>query len=148
MLMCQLSSRASFRGAAAKRRRARNPYSLTCGYRFQALGLRPSPGMTGQGFFPERALPVRGKASLASFRRLLEEAQVRRRLVLAGRHQVAVSGPEVTLSLDHHVAVALGTVFLGPFRLFLRIAAILFDHGPGPRQRLVDGRHLVDHHVW
>ena len=41
----------SFRGAVAKRRRARNPYSLTCGYGFRALGLRPSPGMTG--------LPVR-----------------------------------------------------------------------------------------
>src|SRR5262249_25587847 len=43
-------SSASFRGTAAKRRRARNPYSLTCGYGFRALGLRPTPGMTGQGF--------------------------------------------------------------------------------------------------
>src|SRR5262249_45457323 len=49
VLMCRLSSRTSFRGAVAKRRRARNPYSLTWGYGFRALGLRPSPGMTGQG---------------------------------------------------------------------------------------------------
>src|SRR6266478_714748 len=52
MLMCQLSSSASFRGAVAKRRRARNPYSLTCSCGFRALGLRPSPGMTGQRFCP------------------------------------------------------------------------------------------------
>src|SRR5215468_7322377 len=44
---CQLGQ-ASFRGAVAKRRRARNPYSLTCGYGFRAPGLRPSRGMTAK----------------------------------------------------------------------------------------------------
>src|SRR5262249_33110653 len=33
----------SFRGAAAKRRRVRNPYPLTCGYGFRALGLAAEP---------------------------------------------------------------------------------------------------------
>jgi len=63
VLMCQLYSSGSFRGAGAKRRRARNPYSPICGYGFRALGLRPSPGMTGR-VFPEHGSPVRGKASL------------------------------------------------------------------------------------
>src|ERR1700681_957035 len=83
----------------------------------------------------------------ALFRRRLEEAQVRRRLVLAGGHQVAVPGQEVALSLDDDVAVTLRAVFLGPVRCFLRIAAILLGHRPGPRQRFVDGGDLVEHHV-
>src|SRR5215831_2463778 len=78
---------------------------------------------------------------------LLEKAQIRCRLTLAGWHQIAVSSQEVALPLDHHVAVALRTVFLGPLRRFLRIATIFFDHRPRPRQRLVDGRHVVEHDV-
>jgi len=41
------------RGAAAKRRRARNPYPLNCGYGFRALGLAAEPRSDGDRFFPE-----------------------------------------------------------------------------------------------
>src|SRR5579859_2221757 len=80
-------------------------------------------------------------------RPLFEEPQIRRRLVLAGRHQVAVAGEEVALALDDHVAITLRAVLLGPVLLFLRVAAVLLGHRPRPRQRLVDGRDLVEHRI-
>jgi hypothetical protein len=65
----------------------------------------------------------RRAASRSSMDRLLrglEIPRVRRRLVLARRHQVAVSGQEVVLLANHHVVVALGAVVLGPHYLAVR----------------------------
>src|SRR6266852_3528101 len=60
----RVQSSASFRGAGAKRRRAPISYSLTCGYGFRALGLRPSsvkrviPGRRSEAeASPESILP-------------------------------------------------------------------------------------------
>ena len=47
---------------------------------------------------------------------LLEIAQVRRRLVLLGRHQKAVGAEEVVLLADHHVIVVLAAIVLVPER--------------------------------
>src|SRR5262252_8446155 len=60
-LWCQLSHARHPR--AQRRRQARNPYSLTCGYGFRALGLRPSPGMTRQGFARTRLVGLRRSLS-------------------------------------------------------------------------------------
>ena len=53
----------------------------------------------------------------------LEIAQVRRRLVLLGRHQIAVAADEIVLLADHDVVVVLGAVVLVP--VGLAVAAIV-----------------------
>src|SRR6266446_4130209 len=85
---CVNFSQASFRGATA-RWRARNPYSLTCGYRFRALGLPAEPRNDWTKALPEPALPVGGEASLTPLPRRFQ-IRLRCRLVLDRRHLVGV----------------------------------------------------------
>src|SRR5262247_1376753 len=82
---------------------------------------------------------------LASLPALLEIAQVRRRLILARRHQQAVRAQHVVLLADSDVRIAFGADVLEPDEVAL--AAILLDHRPGARERIVDGRDLVDEDV-
>src|SRR5215510_15272120 len=93
-------------------------------------------------------LSVRRRAGYFLLRRVGEIAQIGRLLALAARHQIAFRTQEVALAADLDMAIALGAVFLGPHQLFFRVAAIALGDGPGPCQRGVDGRDLVEHHVW
>src|SRR5262245_11934555 len=69
---------------------------------------------------------ISGSRSLPA---LLEIAQVRRRLVLAGRHQQAIRAEHVVLLPDGDVRIAFGADVLDPEEVAL--AAILLDHRPG-----------------
>src|SRR5882672_7214145 len=74
--------------------------------------------------------------------RLFEMPQVRWRLVFAGGRQLAVDAEVVSLPLDEDVVVVLGAAVLHP-GCVTRAATIPAGDRPGPRQRVVDGRHLV-----
>src|SRR6266446_8069405 len=87
---------------------------------------------------------VAGEPQL-SLSRLLEIAQIGRRLILAGRHQVAVATHEIVLLADDDVIVVLGTIVLVP--AFVRDALIVLGHGPRLRERVIDDRDLVEHQV-
>src|SRR5262245_30515654 len=69
--------------------------------------------------------------------------QVRRRLVLAGRHQLAVSAEEVVLVLDLDPRVLLRTHRRAPQRMRLRRALGFLGDRPGPSQRAVMDGDLV-----
>ena len=56
---------------------------------------------------------VAGEPQL-SLSRLLEIAQIGWRLILAGRHQVAVAAHEIVLLADDDVIVVLGAIILVP----------------------------------
>src|SRR5262245_18502249 len=76
---------------------------------------------------------------------LLEIVQVRRRLVLARRHQQAVRAQHVVLLADGDVCIALGADVLEPDEVVL--AAILLGHHPGTAERIVDGGDLIEQNV-
>src|SRR5215831_9074636 len=87
-------------------------------------------------------------ALAAEVNELREVLQVRRRLVLACRHQEAVGTEKVVLSADLDVNVAFSADRFRPNRLLPgRNAAIFLDRRPRSRQRIVDGRDLVDDDV-
>src|SRR5215470_1482439 len=67
--------------------------------------------------------------STASLPCLTEISQVRRRLVLSRRHQVAVSAHEIVLLADHDVVVVLGAIVLEPRHV--AVATIALVHRPG-----------------
>src|SRR5215510_3666356 len=79
---------------------------------------------------------------------LLEIAQVGRRLVLLGRHKVAVGAEKVVLLTDADVVIAFAANLVGkPERFIAYHASIgLLDH-PRPGQRMVDGGDVVAHQV-
>src|SRR5262249_18416027 len=64
---------------------------------------------------PARYHCRRGASSL--WPRLVEVPQIRRRLVLLGRHQIAVRADDVVLVADAHVGVVLGAEILAPERM-------------------------------
>src|SRR5580704_6763378 len=68
-----------------------------------------------------------------------EIPQVGWRLVLACRHQVAVTADDVIVSADQHMMIILGAERLGPQRLRAWVAVVGARHGPGSRQRMVKG---------
>src|SRR6516165_2436571 len=81
---------------------------------------------------------------LESLPRLLEILQIRRRLVLLRRHQVAVGADIVDLPADADMRIVLGADRLAPpDRLLARGPAVVLGDGPGPRQGMVDGGDLV-----
>src|SRR3989442_1496074 len=73
-----------------------------------------------------------------SLPRLLEISQVRRRLVLAGRHQHVIAAQEINLLADGDQRAALGTIGLVPVGARTWVAHISFVHGPRPGQGMVD----------
>src|SRR5262249_57196975 len=92
------------------------------------LDLRPSYRQaTGAGRVPGRSLL-----------RLLEITQIRRRLVLAARHEQAVGAEHVILPADAGMRIVLRTDFLDPIVARIGVAWIFLFHGPLPRQRSVD----------
>src|SRR5262249_43652780 len=76
--------------------------------------------------------PIGGTRSLL---RLVKVSQVRRRLVLLGRHQVAIGAQEVGLRADRHMVVSDRADILHEVRVVG--AAISLEHGPGARQGVV-----------
>src|SRR5258708_3806078 len=72
--------------------------------------------------------------------RCLEIPRVWRRLILARRHQVAVSRQEVVLLANNHVVVALGAVIFRP--QYVALVPEGFEHRPRPRQRMINRRDL------
>jgi hypothetical protein len=91
----------------------------------------------------ERGHDESGLRGFALLLRLFEISQIRRRLVLLGGHQVAVSAEEIALLADFDITVALGTDFLDPFRPFDRHTSICLGDRPWTRQRVVDRGDLV-----
>src|SRR5690242_11295418 len=75
--------------------------------------------------------------------RAREILQVRRRLVLARRHQLAIGAKEVVLALDLHPRVPLRTHRCAPERARLRRALGRLGDRPGPRQPAVENGDLV-----
>src|SRR5579871_5589097 len=73
--------------------------------------------------------------------RLLEIAQVRRRLVLLGGHQKPVAGNEIILLADKHVMIGLTAIVVLP--QFVAVAPVGLRDRPRPRQRVVDRGDLI-----
>src|SRR5579872_7050441 len=86
-------------------------------------------------------LPVDGRPVHALVRRFLEVSQIRRRLVLLGRHQEPIRAQHIALLADDDVIVVLGAIVVAPERpLLVRLAAICLADGPRTRQGMVDHR--------
>src|ERR1700675_308292 len=87
-------------------------------------------------------------SALCLLLRLLEMSQVRRRLVLAGGHDVVVGVAviEFVADLDHRGHP--GAIFLTPRREFVSIATVCLEHGPWAREGIVEQRDLVVDEGW
>ena len=72
--------------------------------------------------------------------RQIEVPQVRCRLVLAQRHQMAVGAAEVAFLANDDVVIGLGAEIFRPDRLALAI--VIARHRPRPREGVVDGGDL------
>src|SRR5437660_5060676 len=82
------------------------------------------------------------------FSRWFEISQIRRRLVLLGRHQEAICAQHIVLLADFDVIVVLGAVDLAPVRPRIWLAAIALGHRPRTRQRMVEHRDFVVKDIW
>src|ERR1700722_20709985 len=78
-----------------------------------------------------------GTVPAASLLRLLEIFQIGRRLILPGRHQIAVRTQHIALAPDVDELLALGANILDPDRPRIGVAAIGLIHGPRPRQSMI-----------
>ena len=86
-----------------------------------------------------RVLPTR-----PSLLRLFEISQIRRRLVLPGGHQEAVSAEHVVLIGDGDMIVGFGTILFRPGGIgIIRAAPVVLHDGPRSRERVIDHRNLV-----
>ena len=75
---------------------------------------------------------------------MFEILQIRRRLILAGRHQHSVAAQIVVFASDHDLPVIFVADEFGPLGgLLIGIADISFVHGPRPGQGIVDHRDFV-----
>src|SRR5215467_3269915 len=84
------------------------------------------------------AFPPRGRVS-SSLPGLVEISQIWRRLILFDRHQEAVRAEEIILLADNNVDVVLDAdVFPPPDRSLGCNATVVFDHGPGTCESIVD----------
>src|SRR5207302_1520314 len=68
----------------------------------------------------------------------LEIAQVRRRLTLPGRHQIAVGAEKIILAPDLDVTVAFRANLFEPLGSFDLLANVFLGHRPRARKRVVD----------
>src|SRR5258708_4642648 len=85
----------------------------------------------------------RGPAPAPSLPRLIEISRVRRRLVLAGRHQQTIRAHEIILLADRELLVVLAAIILGPVRTRILIAHVFLVDGPRSRQGMVDHGNFV-----
>src|ERR1700730_5336281 len=80
--------------------------------------------------------------------RLIEISQIGRSLTLLCRHDQAVGAEKVGLALDPDMIVVLHAVVLDPPRTRVGAAAIVFGHGPGTCQGMVEDGDFVVDDVW
>src|SRR5262249_464466 len=80
---------------------------------------------------------------LPSLLRLVEIAQVGRRLVFLRGHQVAVGAEHVVLATNMDVIVAFRADIFAPIRSRIGVALVALEHLPRPRQRVIGYRDLV-----
>jgi hypothetical protein len=73
----------------------------------------------------------------------LEDRQIRRRLILAGRHQAAVGAQVVVFIADFDLRVVLRANMLDPGGMRIRVAHIFLVHGPRSRQGMIDHGNFV-----
>src|SRR5215831_11117368 len=90
---------------------------------------------------PRKAGKASALRSAASFSRLLEVAQVRRRLVLLGGHQQPVAGQEIIFLADYHVIVGFVAIVVLP--QFVAVTTVGLGDRPRSGQGMVDRRDLV-----
>src|SRR5258705_2033643 len=69
---------------------------------------------------------------------LFEISQVRRWLILAGRHQHAVRAEEIIVAAENDLGVVLTTIVLGPIGVRVWVANVSFIYRPRPCQGMVD----------
>src|SRR5258708_27873480 len=86
------------------------------------------------------ASPATNAMSLLSW---LEIAQIRWRLVLVGRHQLAVGAAKIVFFLDADMRVGFRANLREPHRTGIWIAGGLLDLDVGPRQRMIEHGDLV-----
>src|SRR5215467_8235089 len=70
-----------------------------------------------------------------------EVSQIRRRLVLPGRRDVAIIADRVDFLAQRYILIVVRTKVLGPFHV--AVAAIVSRHRPWTDERTVDGRDFV-----
>src|ERR1700730_18195601 len=83
----------------------------------------------------------------SSLLRFLEILQIRRRLVLLGRHQLAVGAEIIRLAADLDPGIVLRASVRVPGRTGIRIAGGLLDLDVWPRHCMIDHGDLVDERV-
>src|SRR5579862_8746885 len=80
---------------------------------------------------------------MGSFWRLPEIAQVRRRLILPGRHQIALGAPVVSILADTNPGIARRTGFRAPDRSRIAVADRLLEIRERPGESVIEDRDLV-----
>src|ERR1700687_1701534 len=115
-------------------------------YAAKRRALRRRQNRRGRGAkrVPLRTLR-RSTATGGLFPDLLEIAQIRRRLVFARRHQIAVPADEIIVLADDNVMIVLVAIVLVPRDL--AVTTIAFVHRPGTREGVVDDRDHIVHDV-
>src|SRR6266511_2496972 len=117
------------------------------GYLLSSCARTPDAVMASAAAQATRPIGRRRAMACSCCTALLKMPQVRRRLVLPGRHQVSVGAKDVVFAADLNVAVVLLADVFRPDRLLGRQPAIAALHRPRPRQRIVDGCDLGMEHV-
>src|SRR5580704_5869895 len=67
-----------------------------------------------------------------------EIPQIRRRLVLAGGHEVAVAAAVIGLRADLDQLLVARAVILLPHRIGRRLSTVALEHRPRPREGVID----------
>src|SRR5215510_16177590 len=110
---------------------------------------RSSPATPWRDVTPAGSASVRViLCSPPSLPRPVEIAQIGRRLVLPGRHQVSVGAQKIVLAADGDMEVALGADGLAPHWPRSLRAAVGLVHGPRAGQGVVDDRDVVVQEIW
>src|SRR5260370_15819563 len=98
-----------------------------------------TPIITGRAFTKDTAIDE--LAWSQSSLRLVEVPQLRRRLILSGRHEGPVRALEEALAANEDVLVVLAAMILDPDRI--AVALVAPGHRPGARQGVVVHGDLV-----
>src|SRR5262249_51092634 len=110
---------------------ARPPRTLARNVITAGLGAARIQPMWARWMCWECSAPRR-KRSPSSPAQRIEVSQIRRRLILLGRHQMAVHAAQVGLLAEKHIAVVLGADVLDPGRVADAAVAPGPRPGPGP----------------
>src|SRR5262249_9335334 len=113
----------------------------SCGICARSAGVRSGKVMVDQSKLRQSTAKLRRGFNRVicspSLPRLIEMAQIRRRLVLAARHQEAVAAQVIKLVADADQGGAVGAIGFGPFGMLRGPAHVTLVDGPGARERIV-----------